>query len=288
MRVAWTAVLWQGIVLIGPILMMAGCAKRYPLQGVVLQVDRPAQTVTVSHRSVPGLMSAMVMPFRVRRAEDLRGLHSGVQIQSRLVVNKKHSYLDNIRILGSATDGVVEDQGDKLVLPVPPEKVEIGQIVPDFVLIDQQSRSVRLSDWRGRVVAVNFIYTRCPLPDVCPRLSAHFSVLQRRFAGQMGKDVVLLSVTIDPEYDTPAQLLKYATIWNARPEGWHFLTGSSHDIQSVAGRFGMTYWPEEGLITHTSRTGVISRTGRLSAIVEGSSYRARELGDLIERELKVP
>ena len=102
----------------------------------------------------------------------------------------------------------------------------------------------------------------------------------------MPKDLVLLSITIDPRFDTSEVLLKYAKIWNARPEGWRFLTGPDAEIEIVARRFGMNYWPEEGLITHTSQTGIIGRNGRLAAAVDGSSFAPVQLGDLIERELE--
>jgi protein SCO1/2 len=233
-------------------------------------------------------MDAMTMPFPVRRDKEMRGLRPGAQVDAQLVVRRGHSYLENIRVREGVADSVVEDQGDRILLPQPSEKVGIGALVPDFSLTDQSGARLRLSDLLGRVVAVNFIYTRCPLPDVCPRLSATFAAVQRRFASFLGNDLMLLSVTIDPEHDTPAELLKYAKIWNARAEGWRFLTGSNREVQGVAGRFGMNYWPEEGLITHTSMTGVLSREGTLVALVEGSSYQPKALGDLIEKEIAKP
>jgi protein SCO1/2 len=181
---------------------------------------------------------------------------------------------------------VIEDQGDRIALPPNPDRVPVGAPMPDFTLTDQSSRPVRLSDFKGKVVAVDFIYTRCPLPDVCPRLSANFARLQSRFRERMGRDLMLLSITIDPQYDTPQVLLGYAKIWNARPDGWRFLTGQDAAIEVVARRFGMSYWPEEGLITHTSQTGVIARDGRLAAQVDGSSFTPSQLGDLIQLELE--
>jgi len=105
--------------------------------------------------------------------------------------------------------------------------------MPDFTLTDQLNRPVRLSDFQGKVVAVDFIYTRCPLPDVCPRLSANFARLQTRFRERIGRELVLLSITIDPQYDTPGELLKYAKIWNAEEQGWRFLTGADGEIEIV-------------------------------------------------------
>jgi len=149
--------------------------------------------------------------------------------------------------------------------------------MPDFTLTDQAGRAVKLSDFRGQFVAVDFIYTRCPMPDVCPRLSANFARLQKRFAGK----IILLSISLDPEYDTPAVLSEYAQRWRADSGMWRFLTGPVDDVRRVSGRFGVVYWAEEGAITHTSSTAIVDREGRLRAVVEGSSFTSQRLIDLV-------
>jgi protein SCO1/2 len=159
--------------------------------------------------------------------------------------------------------------------------------VPDFELNDQSGHSIRLSGFHGRVVAVNFIYTRCPLPEVCPRLASNFALVQRRFREQLGNELILLSVSMDPKYDTPEVLEEYSKAWGSDPQGWYFLTGSDQAIRTVADRLGLVYWPEEGSLTHTSLTCLIGRDGRLEARVNGSAYEARQLGDLIARQLEM-
>jgi protein SCO1/2 len=255
--------------------LLVSCARHYRVEGLVLRVDPAQQRVLVSHRDIPGYMKSMVMPFRVQRAEELAGLTPGVRVNFDLVVRRTDSFVRRMRKQGS-------EDIDNLRLPQPEEKLAIGAPMPDFALIDQSARTVRLSDFRGKVVAVDFIYTRCPLPDVCPRLSATFAALQRRFAARMNTDLALLSVTIDPQYDTPGVLAGYAKIWRADPTAWRFLTGTIEEVQNVAKRFGLIYWPEEGLMTHTLATGIIARDGRLAAVVEGSTFTATQLGDLIE------
>ena len=253
---------------------------------MVLGIDTSAKTAVISHADIRDYMPAMAMPFRVRQSGELSGLHPGAQVQFDLVIRKKASHIEHVKRLGGTTTGVVEDAGDRIVLPPNPDQVAIGAAMPDFTLLDQFGKPVRLSDFRGKVVAVDFIYTRCPLPDVCPRLSANFARMQNRFADKIGKDLTLLSITIDPQYDTPAVLLGYAKIWNAKADAWRFLSGPEGEIALVARRFGMNYWPEEGLITHTSETGVIARDGRLAARINGSAFTAGQLGDLISRELE--
>jgi protein SCO1/2 len=198
-------------------------------------------------------------------------------------VSKRGAVVRKLRAQGQAPDGMVSENGQKLRLPPVPEKLAIGAAVPDFTLADQSSRPVHLADFRGRVVALNFVYTRCPLPDVCPRLCAAFARLQKRFAG---RELAWLSVTLDPQYDSPEVLAGYAKIWRADPARWYFLTGGLEDVQRVAGRFGIISWPEEGLLTHTSETAVIARDGKLVALIAGSSYTADQLGDLIALELE--
>ena len=138
---------------------------------MVLGVNAPEQTVIISHRDIPRYMPAMSMPFHVRRSVELAGLYPGAQVEFHLVVRKSGSYIERIRRLGASP--VMEDQGDRIILPPNSQQVAIGAPMPDFTLTDQRNQPVRLSDFRGKVVAVDFIYTRCPLPDVCPRLSAN-------------------------------------------------------------------------------------------------------------------
>jgi protein SCO1/2 len=261
---------------------LTSCAKRYAAEGLVLRVDPNRRMVTISHREIHDYMPAMTMPFRVKNAAELSGLAPGARVQFQLEVGKRGAVVRNLRAQ-APPDGVVADNGQTLRLPPTPEKLAIGAAVPDFTLTDQSSRPVHLADFRGRVVALNFVYTRCPLPDVCPRLCAGFARLQKRFAG---RDLALVSVTLDPQYDSPEVLAGYAKIWRADPARWHFLTGGFEDVQRVAGRFGIISWPEEGLLTHTSETAVIARDGKLVALITGSSYTADQLGDLIALELE--
>jgi protein SCO1/2 len=143
-----------------------------------------------------------------------------------------------------------------------------------------------LSQFAGKVVALNFVYTRCPLPDYCFRLSNNLAQLQKRFGDRLGKDLVLLTITFDPVRDTPDVMAKYAHIWNADTKSWHFLTGTVAEVQRVCGMFGVAAWQDEGVLTHSLHTVVIDRRGRLAANVEGNSYTAKQLGDLVEEVIK--
>jgi protein SCO1/2 len=267
-------------------LLLSACAHRYRVQGLVLDVDRNDKTMIVSHRAIPGYMDAMAMPFQVATASELNSVKRGDQVEFQLVVKRRNSLAEKVKAGTSAEVANAQRAAAPLPLPIPAEKLALGMPVPDFQLINQSALPIRLSDCAGRTVAVNFIYTRCPLPEVCPRLSANFAHLQKRFRQRMGKDLVLLSITLDSQYDNATVLVDYAKRWGAG-EGWQFLTGDSAEIQRVASQFGLVYWPEDGLLTHTSQTGIIGRDGRLAALIEGSSYEEDQLGDLIARQLEV-
>jgi protein SCO1/2 len=157
----------------------------------------------------------------------------------------------------------------------------IGQSVPDFTLTDQDRRPVSLSDFSGKIVGITFIYTRCPFPNYCFRLSNNFGRLQKRFRDHMGKDLVLLSVVIDPAHDQPDALKEYARVWKADPRGWRFLTGPLPNIQKICRKFDMNFYPDEGLYIHSFHTVLIDRLGNLAANLEGNDFTALQLGDLV-------
>jgi protein SCO1/2 len=151
--------------------------------------------------------------------------------------------------------------------------------------VDQSTADVRLSQFAGKLVALTFIYTTCPLPNYCLRLSNNFGRMQERFRDRMGKDLVLLSVTFDPLRDQPPVLAEYAKRWAGDKRGWHFLTGPLDDVKRVARSFGQNFWPDEGRVTHGLHTFVIGRDGRLVADLEGNEFTSQQLGDLLAAQL---
>jgi protein SCO1/2 len=270
---------------------LAAVDREFIVKGMVVSVDPSKRSFVVSHEAIAGLMGAMTMPFEVRRPEDLHGLVPGAVVEFTLVVNEKTSYATRINVRKYET--VEQDPRTARRLSVmkrmaglttPP--VAIGASVPGFTLIDQARRQVSLSGLAGKVVVVNFVYTRCALPQFCLRMSNNFGVLQRRFSKELGRDLVLLTVTFDPERDTPEVLAEYASRWQANPAGWHFLTGSADDIRRVCALFGQDAFPDEGLMNHSLHTAVIGRAGMLVANIEGNQFSPEQLGDLVQATLR--
>ena len=258
-------------------------ATRYPVTGVVLKVDAPHRSFEASCAAIPGYMEAMTMTYSVLDRRELADLKPGAYVDFTLVVEKKRSYAEDIRVHRYETSEREPMLARRLkLLEVPRATVQTGDVVPDFTLTDQAGRRVSLSQLAGKVVAVTFIYTSCPLPDYCFRLSNNFSQLNQRFRSRMGRDLVLLSISFDPVHDQPKVLAQYASTWKADPESWHFLTGPLVDVKAVSRQFGLNFWPDDVYVTHSLHTLVIDRQGRLAADFEGNQFTARQLGDYVE------
>jgi protein SCO1 len=268
----------------------AGAAQKYDVRGLVLKVDPSHKSMLVSCEAIPGYMDAMTMPFAVRESKMLEGLQPGTTVKFTLVVTEDSSYADDIQAQAFESLELDPTQArrmkllEKMVAPSSslPSALAIGQPVPDFTLTDQNRRLIRLSQFAGKVVAVTFVYTRCPFPNYCFRLSNNFGQLQKRFKERMGRDLVLLTIVIDPANDGPEALTKYARIWKADSDGWHFLTGSLPEIQQISRKFDMNFYPDEALLVHSFHTAVINRQEQLAANLEGNDFSAQQLGDLVQ------
>jgi protein SCO1 len=233
--------------------LSAWAAQQYSVKGMVLKVDRSHKNFAASCQSIPGFMDAMTMPFDVHDSSELDELVPGAMVDFTLFVDKDSSYATNIHV--RAYESVEQDPltAKRLKLlnhltnpEAASQALKAGQVVPDFALIDQRQNRVKLSQYAGKVVALNFIYTSCALPNFCYRISNNFGVLQRRFKEQLGRDLVLLTVTFDPQRDQPDVLNRYASNWKADPATWHFLTGPVEDVQRVTNMFVVDFFPEEG------------------------------------------
>jgi protein SCO1/2 len=263
-------------------------AEKHDLSGLVLSVDAAHQSMTVSCASAPGYMDPMTMPFDVRDAKMLAGVKSGENIDFTIVVEGDSSYVENIRLhryenleqepLEARRLSIVS----KLANPALADKsLKIQQSVPDFTLTDQAKNKIEFSQFKGKVVALSFAYVRCPNPAYCFRLTNHLADLQKRFSGILGRDLILLTVIIDPEHDQNDAIQQYAGMWHANPQTWHFLTGPLPDVQRVSRMFGMEFWSDEGFLTHSFHTVVVDRQGKLFANLEGNQFTSQQLGDLV-------
>jgi protein SCO1/2 len=259
---------------------------------MVVEVDTKTESVVISCEAIPGYMDAMEMAFEVRSPEVLIGLRAGARVQFTMVEDDSLIFADDIRITREVNGEAEPLEAARLSVlhrildPAANEReIQAGQKVPDFVLIDQDNRSIHLSQFEGKVVALTFGYSRCPNPSYCFRLANNLAQLQRRFSGSSANDLILITIIIDPANDSQESLSTYAKTWKADPARWHFLTGSVEQVRSVALLFGMNFWDDEGFLTHVSHTAVIDRERRLVANLSGNQFTPKQLGDLVESVL---
>jgi protein SCO1/2 len=255
----------------------AACSSppTYELQGQIVAVDEAKQQLTVKHGDIRNFMPAMTMAYTVKDKSMMEGRTPGDLITATLLVDDSRGYLTSIKVTGHAP----------LTEPPPSaafDLLEPGENVPDIPLIDQDGNTRQLSDWRGEVVAVTFIYTRCPLPDFCPLMDKHFAAIQREADAdpRLKGRVHLVSVSIDPAFDTPAVLRDHATRAGARPDDWTFLTGTPENVKQLGERFGVSVMTEgatDGSLIHNLRTAVIDPDGRLTTVFGGNDWSAADL-----------
>jgi protein SCO1/2 len=284
------------IILLLNVSCLAWGSRQYSASGMVLKVDPIHKTMMVSCQSIPGFMGPMTMPFTVLDAKEIAGLTPGTIVEFTLVVDRNVSFAKHVRVklYQSAEQDPFTAQRLELLEQVTSankvqaKTVKVGEVVPDFTLIDTTRHPISLSQFSGKVVALNFIYTSCALPNFCYRITNNFGVLQRRFRQQLGHDLVLITVTFDPQRDQPEILAQYGRTWKADPATWHFLTGLISDVRRVTGMFGMDFFPDEGLMNHSLHTAVIDRKRTLVANIEGNQYSAEQLGDLVQSVLTTP
>jgi protein SCO1/2 len=268
--------------------VLAGCRpaqepapKTYEVRGQVLAVRRDIREIRVDHEEIPGYMAAMTMSFAVEDEKLLSGLERGDLVRATLNVTDTDAWLSTIEKVGHAA--IAERPPDVSSPPTAPlELLEPGQPVPDETFTDQEGRAFAFAGTRGRAVALTFIYTRCPLPNFCPRMDRNFLQAQRlvEARAELRGKVQFVSVSIDPGYDTPAIMKQHAASIGADLSSWRFLVAEPARVDRFAGRFGVSIVRESGDsldITHNLRTAVIGPDGRLVRVLPGADWTPEEL-----------
>ncbi len=213
------------------------------------------------------------MPFRIKDPAVLDSLKPGQHIQATLVIEDYKSWLEDIKITGSA------DVPHASAFPSNFHAPSRGEAVPDFALTNQDGRKVHLAQYRGDVVLLTFVYTRCPLPDFCPRMTHNFAQLEQAVEHDpaLAKQTHLLTVSIDPKFDTPKVMRAYALKSTSIPAGelfshWDFLTPTPQELNKMAAFFGLSQMREEGQLVHSLSTTVIGPDGNVFAWYHGNEW----------------
>ena len=245
--------------------------KSYQLRGQVLAVHADKQQVTIRHEDIVGYMPGMTMSFPVSKRELLDGREPGELVTATLEVTDATGRLTAIERTGFEALPTNSNAA-----AIPGNLLAVGDAVPDTALLDQSNRRRSIAEWRGSVTLLTFIYTRCPLPNYCPLIDRHFATIQHAItADSVLRDKVrLVSVSFDPEQDSPAVLTAHAKRLKADPAIWTFLTGDRVTVDRFTARFGVGLIRPDGSleITHNLRTILIGGDGRILRIYAGNEW----------------
>jgi protein SCO1/2 len=244
-----------------PLIVAAACnhTRRFPLQGEVVAKNIDAQEITVKHGDIPGFMMAMAMPYRVNDPNVVKEVQPGDKIAADVVVGSDRSdfWLENVRI----TDKSGRSHPDARAVP---SMLAPGQLVPNVTLVNQDGRAIHLRDFAGKALLVTFVYTRCPMPDFCPRLSRQFARIHEELktSPEDYSRTHLLTISFDPKYDTPAVLRKYGlTYLDGNATGfahWDFASARTADLREITKDFGLQYDDNSDQITHSTSIALIA------------------------------
>lgn len=244
----------------------AGAAQR--LHGVVLAVTPKTGQAIVRHDAFDS-MPAMTMPFRIVPRERAAQLQAGATIDADVDTRSEPWTLSHVT--SASAQSLTEQPGlFRRVTPLKP-----GDAVPDTPFVDQLGRPFRFSRLRGQDVVLAFVYTRCQDARMCPLISAEFGRLQRT----MGvRSIHLVEVTLDPAYDRPAVLRRYATTFGADPKRWSLVVGDAEPTLNFAARFGIGAFPDPSIgIIHSENTVLIAPDGRIRQFITETSWDPDQL-----------
>ncbi len=265
--------------------------KRYPLKGKVVAVEPNDRTATIKHEDIPGYMPAMTMPFKIKDDAYLAMLKPGDQVTGTLVVDDLSSWLEITAIV----------EGGAALTPTTavPGEPKPGDEIPDFGLINQDGQRIRLSQYRGKALALTFVYTRCPQPDQCTLMSNNFAAIDQELQKQ--PDVYakthLLTITFDPDYDTAKVMRSYGASHTGRYsdenfQHWEFATGSKDEVKGIAQFFGLRYFLDtssgEEQVMHSLRTAVINPDGKLVKLYRGNEWKPVEIASDLAALVSTP
>ena len=234
----------------------------FAVTGRVQAVELIQKRITIRHQAVPNYMPAMTMPFKVKRTEDLIGVRTGDQIAFRLLVEGDESWIDQIAIQTKAPAQATD-------VPIDSRAATTNQnSSQDYAFTNEFGRAVNLADFAGQALALTFFFTRCPVPDYCPRLSKNFSEASQRLSAMADAPTNwhFLSVSFDSDFDTPGILRAYAVRYHYDSNHWSFLTGPKDRIAKLANLFGFDFQPDSGIFNHGFRTVVIDASNRVQQV----------------------
>ncbi len=267
-----------------------GTTNIYEVKGLVQQLRTNGLTAIIRHEEIPGYMPAMTMPLSVKDTNDLAGVKAGDMVSFRMLVTTDDGWIDQVQVIGHTNMPPAPPPSSRLVRNVDPLK--IGEKLPDYPFVNEFGKDIKTDEFRGKAMVLTFIFTRCPMPNYCPRLTTNFKRTYEALEADAAapKNWHLFSLSFDVQMDTPPVLRAYAQRAHYKPEKWSFLTGAMIDIDDIGERFGLSFNRKEGTFdfNHNMRTVVIDTRGRVYDVFIGNEWKVDDLVGRIKDAAKVP
>lgn len=229
--------------------------------GVVRAVKPAEHKIIIRHNEIPGYMPAMTMPFGVRDTNQLIALVTGDQVAFKLLVTESESWIEDLKPTGPHQLVVGQSASSPTATAAAGTNIDLMSV--NFT--NEFGQPIAFNDFKGQALGVTFFFTRCPLPEYCPRLMKNFAGASELLLHPAGRPTNwhFLAITFDPKFDTPTVLRDYAARYNYNSNHWSFLTGDPHYISELAHAVGVSYEPDGASFNHNFRTLVVNPAGEL-------------------------
>lgn len=248
-------------------------------RGLVRDIAPDRHKAVIRHEAIPNYMPAMTMEFNVRDTNELSGIAVGDLVRFRLTATQETHWIDQVTKIASTTNSAPATKAQ--INPAQTAELKPGDSLPDSELIAESGRTIRFSDFRGKALAFTFIFTRCPLPDYCPRMGSNFAAARQLILTNHSAPTnwQFLSISFDPEFDKPAVLSSYANFYrNGSPDRWLFAAAPMPSLAQLAPRLDLMVNREPGgSISHNLRTVVLDQQGRIYRQFDGNQWTPAQL-----------
>lgn len=254
----------------------------YEVRGIVRGALADNHSVTIEHEDIPGFMPSMTMPFEFKDRREIAGVNPGDAVRFQLIVTDRDSWIEHVQKTDPSSVRLPKT-AEENATGAGAERLKEGDALPGFKLVDQNGRTLTRESFTDKTLLFTFIFTRCPLPNFCPLMSRNFAELQRAIEADpaLNGRVQLVSISFDPDHDTPEVLAKYAAAFTRHGDSWRFATGSRAEIDKLTREFSVYVQAENGTISHGLCTAMIASDGTIRKIWRGNGWEVSEALDAL-------
>lgn len=260
-------------------------------RGVVREIAFDRLKAVIRHEAIANFMPAMTMEFIVRDTNELNGVAVGDTVTFSLATTAETHWIQGVRKVAGATNTLSTVTRDS-TSPDRIAELKPGDPLPDCELLAEDGKRIRFSDFRGKALAFTFFFTRCPLPDYCPRMGNNFAKARELILGKTGAATnwQFLSISFDPDFDKPEILAGYANAYRGdNADRWLFAAAPRKVLHELAPRLDlMVHRDADGGISHNLRTVVLDPRGRISRQFDGNEWTPQQLSNALIAASRVP